>query len=59
MSPFLALCGYHSPPITSPLKGIENVQVVENHIEHQQEFLKLLKDNLVMAQNRMKQQEGI
>jgi len=31
------------------------IQVVEDHIEHQQEVLKLLKDNLVATQNRMKQ----
>jgi hypothetical protein len=29
---------------------------VEDHIEHQQEVIKLLKDNLVTTQNRMKQQ---
>jgi hypothetical protein len=29
---------------------------VEDHIEHQQQVLQLLKDNLTMAQNRMKQQ---
>ena len=29
---------------------------MENHIEHQQEVLQLLKDNLNWAQNRMKQQ---
>jgi hypothetical protein len=29
---------------------------VDDHIGHQQEVLKLLKENLVMAQNRMKQQ---
>jgi hypothetical protein len=29
---------------------------MEDHIGNQQEVLKLLKDNLVMAQNRMKQQ---
>jgi hypothetical protein len=38
------------------LKGITNVQAVEDHIGNKQEVLKLLKDNLVMAQNRMKQQ---
>jgi hypothetical protein len=32
------------------------VQAVEDHIEHQQEVLQLLKDNLAIAQNRMKQQ---
>jgi hypothetical protein len=56
MSPFLALYGYHPPSITSPLKGTTKVQAVEDHIGNQQEVLKLLKDNLVMAQNRMKQQ---
>jgi hypothetical protein len=29
---------------------------VEEHIENQQQVLQLLKDNLTMAQNRMKQQ---
>ena len=52
----MALYGYHHPSITSPLKGNTKVQVVEDHIGNQQEVLKLLKDNLVMAQNRMTQQ---
>jgi hypothetical protein len=56
MSPFMALYGYHPPSITSPLKGNAKVQAVEDHIWHQQEVLKLLKDNLVITQNRMKQQ---
>ena len=30
---------------------------MEDHIEHQQEILQLLKDNLNLTQNRMKQQE--
>ena len=29
---------------------------MEDHIEHQKEVLQLLKDNLNLAQNRMKQQ---
>ena len=29
---------------------------MEHHIEHQQQVLQLLKDNLMLAQNRMKQQ---
>jgi hypothetical protein len=57
MSPFLELYGYHPPSITSSLKGNTKVQAVEDHIGNQQEVLKLLNDNLVMAQNRMKQQE--
>ena len=55
MSPFLTLYGYHPPYITSPLKGNTKVQVVEEHIGNQQEVLKLLKENLVMEQNKMKQ----
>jgi hypothetical protein len=30
---------------------------VEDHIKHQQQVLQVLKDNLTMAQNRMKQEE--
>jgi hypothetical protein len=55
MSTFLALFGYLLPSITSLLKGNTMVQVVEDHIWNKQDVLKLLKDNLVMAQNRMKQ----
>ena len=29
---------------------------MEDHIEHQQQVIQLLKDNLTLAQNRMKQQ---
>jgi hypothetical protein len=43
--PFMALYGYHPPSTTSPLKWQVKVQAVEDHIENQQEVLKLLKDN--------------
>ena len=52
----MALCGYHSPSITSSLRD-SKVQAVEDHMEHQQQVLQLLKDNLNLAQNQMKQQE--
>ena len=52
----MALYGYHPPSITSPLKGKSKVQAVEDHIEHQQKVLKILKNNLAISQNRMKQQ---
>ena len=52
----MALYGYQPPSITSPLKGHSKVQVVEDHLQHQQEALQILKDNLVTSQNRMKQQ---
>ena len=48
--------GYHPPSMASPLKGKEKAQAMEDHIEHQQEVLELLKDNLVTTQNMMKQQ---
>ena len=52
----MALYGYHPPSIMSPLKEKVKVQAVEDHLEHQQHILQLLKDNLSIAQNRMKQQ---
>ena len=55
MTPFMALHGYHPPFITSYLRENSKVQAVEDHIEHQQQVLQILKDNLNLAQNRMKQ----
>ena len=52
----MALYGYHPPSITSYLREKTKVQAVEDHIEYQQQVLQLLKDNLTLAQNRMKQQ---
>ena len=51
----MALYGYHPPSITSSLKEKCKVQAVEDHIENQQQVLQILKDNLTMAQNHMKQ----
>ena len=50
-TPFMALYGYHPPSTTSYLRENSKVQAVEYHIEHQQEVLQLLKDNLNLAQN--------
>jgi hypothetical protein len=55
MTPFMALYGYHPPSITSSLKEKSMVQAVEDHIENQQQVLQILKDNLTMAHNHMKQ----
>ena len=55
MSPFIALYGYHPPSITSPLKGKSKVQAMEGHLENQQEVLYILKDDLVISKNEMKQ----
>ena len=52
----MVLYGYHPPSITSSLRYQSKVQAVEDHIEHQQQVLQLLKDNLTLAQNQMKQQ---
>ena len=52
----MALYGYHPPSITSYLRENSKFQAFEDHIEHQQQVLQLLKDNLTLAQNRMKQQ---
>jgi hypothetical protein len=57
ISPFMALYGFHPPSIISPLNWTTNFQSVEDHIGHQQEVLKILKDNLVMIENSMKQKE--
>ena len=52
----MALYGYHPPSTTSSLKEKSKVQAMQDHIEHQQQVPQILKDNLTMSQNRMKQQ---
>ena len=52
----MELYGYQPPSITSPLKGHSKVQEVKDHLQHQQEVLQILKENLVTSQNMMKQQ---
>jgi DNA-binding ferritin-like protein len=56
MSPFMALYGYNPPSTTSSLRYQSKVQAVEEHIENQQQVLQLLKHNLTLVQDRMKQQ---
>ena len=56
MTPFMALYGYHPSSITSYLRGNSQVKALEDDIVHQQQVLQFLKDNLNLAQNRMKQQ---
>ena len=51
----MELYGYHLPSITcDPLKGHFKVQAVEEDLEHRQEVLQILTDNLVTSKNRMK-----
>ena len=45
---------FHIAAKMTPLYGTLWI-AVEGHIKHQQQVLKLLKDNLTLAQNRMKQ----
>jgi len=52
----MALYGYHPPSITSYLREDSKVQALEDHIKLKQQVLQLLKDNLTLVQNRMKQQ---
>ena len=52
----MELYGYHPPSITSLVRDHYKVQVVEDHMKHQQQVFQLLKDNLNLAQNRMRQQ---
>ena len=59
MTPFMELYGYHPPSITSSLRYQYKVQEVEEHIENQQQVLQLLKDNLTLVQNQMKQQADL
>lgn len=54
----MAHYGYHPLSIISSLKENSKVQAVEDHVEYQKKVLKLLKDNLTLVQNRMKQQEN-
>ena len=55
MSPFMEIYGYHPPSIKYPLKIKSKIKFVEDHLEHQQEVLQILKDDLTMSKNRMKQ----
>ena len=45
-------------PVTSYLPGTSIVQRVDNTIHTRESILHILKENLVMAQNRMKKQEN-
>jgi len=45
--------GHQHPP--GSLRENSKVQAVEDHIKHQQQVLQLLRDNLTLAQNQMKQ----
>ena len=52
----MELYGYHPPSITYSLREFSKFQAMEDHMKNQQQALQLLKDNLNLAQNWMKQQ---
>jgi hypothetical protein len=56
MTPFEAVYGQNPPSVLSYLSGTSKVQAVDQTLTVREAILHILKENLVMAQNRMKQQ---
>jgi hypothetical protein len=56
MTPFEAVYGHNPPSFLSYLPSSSKVQVVDLTLITQEDILRTLKENLVMAQNHMKQQ---
>ena len=56
MNPFQALYGYEPPNWKELVLNDTNVLEVRNQLEKSQNTIELVKDNLIMAHNRMKQQ---
>ena len=56
MIPILALYGYELPNWKELVLNNTNVPEVKNQLEKSQKIIELLKDNLIMAQNCMRQQ---
>jgi hypothetical protein len=54
MTPFEAVYGQNPPSVLSYLPGVSKVQVVDQILTVQEDILRTLKENLVMAQNCMK-----
>jgi hypothetical protein len=58
MIPFEVVYGKKPPSVLSYMPGILKVQQVDTNLTVHEAILRALKDNLVMAQNHMKQQVG-
>jgi hypothetical protein len=56
MTPFEAVYGQNPPSVLSYLPGVSKVQEVDQTLTVREAILRTLKENLVMAQNRMKKQ---
>jgi hypothetical protein len=57
MTPFEAVYGQKKPSVLSYFPGVSKVQTVGQTLTVREAILHTLKENLVMAQNFMKQQE--
>jgi hypothetical protein len=55
MTPFEAVYGQNPPLVVSYMPGVSKVQQVEKNLTIHKAILCALKENLVMAQNHMKQ----
>jgi hypothetical protein len=56
MTPFEAVYGQKQPSVLSYLPGVSKVQAVDKTLTVREAILRTLKENLVMAQNHIKQQ---
>ena len=55
MTPFQALYSYEPPRWKEIIQGSTKVPAIKDQLEYNQRIMQKLKDNLTMAQNRMKQ----
>jgi hypothetical protein len=58
MTPFEAVYGQNPPLVITYFLGVSKVQAVDQTLIVREAILRTLKENLIMAQNHMKQQEG-
>jgi hypothetical protein len=56
MTSFEDIYGQNPPSVLSYMPGVSKVQAVDQTLTIHEAILQTLKENLVMAQNRMKQQ---
>jgi hypothetical protein len=57
MTPFEVVYGQNPPSVLSYFPGVSKVQAVDQMLTVREAILRTLKENLVMAQNHMKQHE--
>ena len=54
LSPFEALYGYSPPKLLEFVPGTTRVAAIEELLQHRQQVMSILQENLVVAQRRMK-----